>query len=142
LKDSPINHNDGGYKPDFINTTCNGSDAIPDPSYGDWRSVIPQNTNFAFLPAGGGNASSPWINRCCSKHISVIDNCYMWCEMPGAKNKGADGKEQVASAFRNCLRINGRNISESNIWDASKSVGTKRLLVWIVIGWSLMGILL
>ncbi|KAK0619540.1 hypothetical protein B0T14DRAFT_585222 [Immersiella caudata] len=134
------------HKPDFINTTCTGPDAIPDPANVHWHSVIPQNINFAFLPAGGGNASSPWINRCCSKHISVIDNCYMWCEMPGATNKGADEKEQVASTFRNCLRINGRNISESNIiayhfgGDATRVVGAKGSLVWLVIGWSLMGI--
>ncbi|KAK4450308.1 hypothetical protein QBC34DRAFT_379510 [Podospora aff. communis PSN243] len=137
------------HKPDIINTTCHGPDAIPDPSHRDWHSVIPQNINFAFLPAGGGNASSPWINRCCSKHISVIDNCYMWCEMPGAKHvpEGVDEKHLVMSTFRNCLRMNGRNISESNIvgyhfgGDATRVVGIKGALIWLVLGWTMVAVL-
>ena len=52
----------------------------------------------------------------------------------------------LRGAFHSCMRLDGRNISQSNSiayhyygGDAARVVGTKGLLVWIVVvGWSIM----
>lgn len=95
------------------NTTCLGREAIPDLE----RYPIPKDRNWAFLPAGDGNALSPWLANCCLGPISLIDNCYFWCEIPGVNGpaNGQTEKQLVMARFGDCLRSNGRDINKSNI---------------------------
>ncbi|KAK0752751.1 hypothetical protein B0T18DRAFT_395316 [Schizothecium vesticola] len=123
------------------NATCLGPDANPDPL----RYPIPKNINFAFLPAGDGNASSPWMTRCCSPYISLVDNCYLWCELPGVKNpvQGMSEQEQIMAAFRDCTRRNNKTdqsriISYHFGGDAARVGGMKGVLLWVVLASSLV----
>lgn len=126
------------------NATCLGPDANPDPL----QYPIPKDINFAFLPAGDGNASSPWMTRCCLPHISLVDNCYLWCELPGLNHTvaGMSEQEQIMANFRTCLRINNRT-DQSRIvsfhlgGDSTRvsSRGVKGLLIWMVLASSLAG---
>jgi len=123
------------------NAACLGPDANPDPL----RYPIPKDINFAFLPAGDGNASSPWMTKCCKSHISLVDNCYLWCELPPLNNTvaGMSKEEQFMANFRTCTHNNGKT-NQSSIVSFHFGAGSTRvsaggLWVWMVLASCLMG---
>ena len=127
------------------NTTCFGPDSIPDLEL--QYPIIPKNINYAFVPAGDGNTSSPWMVNCCTPPISLIDNCYIWCEMPGGKDAPPGELEQqfIMTRFTGCVKRNGRQVNQSAItaWhfggDAARvRDGAKGLLLCVVLALSVL----
>lgn len=122
------------------NTTCRGPNAVPDPI----QYPIPRDKSFAFLPAVNGNGSPPWMLECCQPNpVSLIDGCYLWCQLPAPSTVPAGVDFSNAARMRNfsrCLKNNGRNISESNIITyhfangaSGKMVGMAGMMVWVVL---------
>lgn len=66
---------------------------------------IPTNINYVVVPGQTGNY--PGMVQCCQPNaVKIIDNCWVWCEIPStmvAKGKTIDG---INSAFSQCLGQN------------------------------------
>lgn len=67
---------------------------------------IPQNITFAVVPANG---SEDAMDNCCNSNtMHQIQDCYIWCELPGAQlNMSKVAKNQQAEQFSSCLRQHG-----------------------------------
>ncbi|KAK5659491.1 hypothetical protein OQA88_692 [Cercophora sp. LCS_1] len=111
-----------GVKKTMSNNTIScpgGADGVPAPA----SLPIPRDINFALTP--GRNGSEPWMVKCCEPNpVSLISGCYLWCELPASQIfVDKDGKK--STDFGQCLSLNGRNISESNIvvYDLDNGVG-------------------
>jgi hypothetical protein len=118
------------------NFICRGPKNLPDPAI----FPIPRDINFALAPLT--NASEPWMIGCCSPNpVSVINKCYMWCEIPESRVYKTDG--QTKSDFSECFNYNARtssNVSTALYVKATMSTGGKRGLSVKGMAWGLMAV--
>lgn len=81
---------------------------------------LPIPSNLTYVVVASQTAPDTWMKTCCgSKPVNVVDYCWEWCELTGKAESSA-----AMSDFNNCLRINGRNISQSNILSVHEAAAT------------------
>lgn len=91
-------------------TTC-PSAAVPDIS----SLPVPHDINLMIVP--GTNTQDPAMTVCCEPNpVQTIDGCWLWCELPASYwVNGTTPNDAVQQASGSCLRVNGRNFTESRI---------------------------
>lgn len=66
---------------------------------------------YAIIP--GQNVSNPAMVECCRPNKpQLVRDCWLWCEIPEPLR--GDKKNPTETGFGTCLRLNGRNYTESN----------------------------
>lgn len=57
---------------------------------------IPKGINYGATQ--GRNGSEPWMVKCCAPNpVSLVDGCYVWCELPKARITTLPDGKRVAT---------------------------------------------
>ena len=92
------------YSAMSTNATCPGNASIPSIE----SLPVPQDINVMVIP--GSNASYPPMRACCQPNkVAVVNDCWLWCEVPKSYFERDASQQQVQDATSGCLRAYGRN---------------------------------
>lgn len=82
----------------MANTTC------PDSSIPDIASLpVPHNINLMVIP--GSNASYHPMVTCCEPNpVQVVNECWLWCEVPKSYFDHGASHQAVTDATSSCIR--------------------------------------
>ena len=96
--------------------------------------------NVSYIAVMSQDALDPAITACCAPNpVSLVDNCYVWCQIPQSYLNGtsqSDSSETViANAFGMCLGKHGTragisvDVKKSGGGTATSRGGVQRLLI-------------
>ncbi|KAK3296584.1 uncharacterized protein B0H64DRAFT_372037 [Chaetomium fimeti] len=75
---------------------------------------VPHDINLMIVPEW--DKRDPAMVACCDPNpVQVVKDCWLWCEVPASYFDNGTANDAVKEATSSCLRINGRNITESRI---------------------------
>lgn len=81
---------------------------------------LPIPSNLTYVVVASETAPDKWMKTCCgSQPVHVVEVCWEWCELTGNVKS-----ETALNDFNTCLRMNGRNISQSNILAVHEAAAT------------------